>query len=78
MRQHHTPMMNASADRRLEEQAQLLGFALSEPIKIGGQYTPVLRDGDSLYVSGQIPRVGAASASSMRIMVPTSSISSPA
>ena len=58
MRQHHTPMMNASADRRLEEQAQLLGFALSEPIKIGGQYTPVLRDGDSLYVSGQIPRVG--------------------
>jgi len=50
--------MNPSADHRLEEQARLLGFALSEPIKIGGQYTPVLRDGDSLYVSGQIPRVG--------------------
>lgn len=47
-----------SADHRFEEQAQALGFPLSAPIKIGGDYTPALRDGDLIYVSGQIPRVG--------------------
>ena len=47
-----------SADHRLEAQAQSLGFPLSSPIKIGGNYTPALRDGELIYVSGQIPRVG--------------------
>lgn len=50
--------MHPSADQQLQEQARLLGFALSEPIKIGGQYTPALRDGDLVYVSGQVPRIG--------------------
>lgn len=47
-----------SADRLFEDQAQALGFSLSAPIKIGGDYTPALRDGDLVYVSGQIPRIG--------------------
>jgi enamine deaminase RidA (YjgF/YER057c/UK114 family) len=47
-----------SADDRLEEQAQALGFPLTAPIMIGGDYTPALREGDLVYVSGQIPRIG--------------------
>jgi len=47
-----------SADRRFEDQARTLGFSLTAPIKIGGDYTPALRDGDLVYVSGQIPRIG--------------------
>lgn len=47
-----------SADHRLEIQARSLGFPLSSPIKSGGNYMPALRDGDLVYVSGQIPRVG--------------------
>lgn len=47
-----------SADRRLQDQAQLLAFPLAEPIRIGGNYTAALLDGDLVHVSGQIPRVG--------------------
>lgn len=46
-----------SADLRFEAQAELLGFPVSAPIKIGGNYTPALRDGSLVYVSGQIPRI---------------------
>ncbi|WP_416152078.1 hypothetical protein [Pseudomonas sp. Bout1] len=35
-----------------------LGYQLDE-FKIGGNYTPLLRDGNHVYISGQIPRVGA-------------------
>ncbi|NWE78728.1 RidA family protein [Pseudomonas yamanorum] len=34
-----------------------LGYQLNE-FKIGGNYTPLLRDGNHIYISGQIPRVG--------------------
>lgn len=34
-----------------------LGYQLTE-FKIGGNYTPLLRDGNHVYISGQIPRVG--------------------
>lgn len=38
--------------------AQLrLGYQLDE-FKVGGNYTPLVRDGNHLYISGQIPRVG--------------------
>jgi len=38
--------------------AQLrIGYQLNE-FKIGGNYTPLVRDGNHLYISGQIPRVG--------------------
>jgi enamine deaminase RidA (YjgF/YER057c/UK114 family) len=47
-----------SADLLFESEAKALGFSLTDPIKIGGNYTPALRDGELVYVSGQIPRIG--------------------
>lgn len=45
-------------DQLLEKQAQALGMSLREALKIGGRYTPAIRHGDVVHVSGQIPRVG--------------------
>ena len=50
--------MTYSADTRFLEQAQQLGYSFDGEIKIGGNYVPLVRDGNHLYVSGQIPRVG--------------------
>ena len=36
---------------------QRIGYQL-EAFKVGGNYTPLVRDGNHLYISGQIPRVG--------------------
>lgn len=47
-----------SADARFQALALELGHDFSGEIKIGGNYTPVQRDGQQLWVSGQIPRVG--------------------
>ena len=47
-----------TADVRFERLAAELGHNFSGEIKIGGNYSPVVRDGQQLYVSGQIPRVG--------------------
>jgi enamine deaminase RidA (YjgF/YER057c/UK114 family) len=47
-----------TADTRFQQHATTLGFAHNAPIKIGGNYTPALRDGNLVYVSGQIPRIG--------------------
>ena len=47
-----------SADVRFDALAAELGHDFSGDIKIGGNYTPVVRDGRQLWVSGQIPRVG--------------------
>ena len=38
--------------------ARSLGYSFDEEIKIGGNYVPVVRDIHTVYVSGQIPRVG--------------------
>lgn len=46
------------ADTRWRQLAQALGQDFSGEIKIGGHYTPVVRHGQQLWVSGQIPRVG--------------------
>jgi enamine deaminase RidA (YjgF/YER057c/UK114 family) len=46
------------ADVRFQALAVELGHDFSGEIKIGGNYTPVQRDGQQLWVSGQIPRVG--------------------
>jgi enamine deaminase RidA (YjgF/YER057c/UK114 family) len=35
-----------------------LGYSFEGPIRIGGDYVPVVRDGTTAYVSGQVPRVG--------------------
>lgn len=47
-----------STDARFQQIAQELGHDFGGEIKIGGNYTPVMREGQHLYVSGQIPRVG--------------------
>lgn len=46
-----------TADTRFQQLAQDLGHDFSGEIKVGGHYTPVMRNGHHLYVSGQIPRV---------------------
>src|SRR5215831_6963373 len=47
-----------SCDARFKEEAAALGYSFEGEIKIGGNYVPLIRDGSSIYVSGQIPRVG--------------------
>lgn len=47
-----------TADERFAEAARALGHGFDGEIRIGGNYTPVVRDGQQLFVSGQIPRVG--------------------
>lgn len=52
---HHHPLM--SADQHFQQQAAKLGYCFDGEIKIGGNYAPAVRDGELLYVSGQIPRI---------------------
>ncbi|WP_313237156.1 RidA family protein [Delftia acidovorans] len=47
-----------TADERFAQAALELGHSFDGEIKIGGNYSPVVRDGQQLFVSGQIPRVG--------------------
>ena len=53
-----TQRSNNSADQRFQQQAAALGYSFDGPIKKGGNYAPVIRDGSLVYVSGQVPRVG--------------------
>ncbi|MBW8847540.1 MAG: RidA family protein [Burkholderiales bacterium] len=45
-------------DRLFAEASAELGFAPDGEIKIGGRYTSLVRDGRTIYLSGQIPRIG--------------------
>lgn len=47
-----------SRDERFTTAAAALGYSFDGEIKIGGNYVPWVRDGNHIYVSGQIPRVG--------------------
>ena len=47
-----------SRDARFRQAAAELGYALEGEIRIGGNYVPLLRDGDTVYLSGQVTRVG--------------------
>ncbi|MDD0973994.1 RidA family protein [Pseudomonas fontis] len=47
-----------SADQRFTLAAEQLGYSFDGEIKIGGNYVPLLRHDDEVYISGQIPRVG--------------------
>jgi enamine deaminase RidA (YjgF/YER057c/UK114 family) len=47
-----------SRDERFQQAAADLGHAFDGEIKIGGNYVPLVRHGELVYVSGQIPRVG--------------------
>jgi enamine deaminase RidA (YjgF/YER057c/UK114 family) len=46
-----------SCDARFKEEAAELGYNFDGEIKIGGNYVPLIRHGNCIYVSGQIPRV---------------------
>ena len=47
-----------SRDAQFTAEAVALGYSFDGEIKIGGNYVPLVRDGEHIYVSGQIPRVG--------------------
>lgn len=47
-----------SRDARFDAEAAALGHGFDGEIVVGGRYVPLVRDGELLYVSGQIPRVG--------------------
>ncbi|MGV6397870.1 RidA family protein [Pseudomonas caspiana] len=47
-----------SADARYNLIATQLGYSFDGEIKIGGNYVPLVRNGNEIYISGQIPRVG--------------------
>jgi enamine deaminase RidA (YjgF/YER057c/UK114 family) len=51
--------MQATCDMRFEAMAAHFGHRFDAEIKIGGHYVPVLRHGAQVFVSVQIPRVGA-------------------
>ena len=57
-RQLITKYSHAQADHLLSQNAKRLGYNHEGEIKIGGNYVPWVRDGNLLYLSGQIPRVG--------------------
>lgn len=46
-----------SCDQRFREEAAALGYSFDGEIKIGGNYLPLVRDGNTIHVSGQIPRI---------------------
>lgn len=50
--------MPMNADHRFDELARRMGYSFDGEIKIGGNYTPLVMDGEVAYVSGQVPRVG--------------------
>lgn len=47
-----------SADQRFNLIAEQLGYSFDGEIKIGGNYVPLMRHNNEIYISGQIPRVG--------------------
>lgn len=47
-----------SCDARFKNEAAALGYSFDGEIKIGGNYVPLIQEGNRIYVSGQIPRVG--------------------
>jgi enamine deaminase RidA (YjgF/YER057c/UK114 family) len=47
-----------SRENEFQAVARELGYDFSGEIRIGGNYTPVIRHGGQVYVSGQVPRVG--------------------
>jgi enamine deaminase RidA (YjgF/YER057c/UK114 family) len=46
-----------SKDQAFKAAASAMGFSFDGDIKLGGNYVPLKRDGSTIYISGQIPRV---------------------
>lgn len=47
-----------SREEEFQATSRELGYDFNGEIRIGGNYSPVIRHGDHIWVSGQIPRVG--------------------
>ena len=47
-----------SRDQAFTDAARALGHSFDGEIKVGGNYAPLVRIGDTIHVSGQVPRVG--------------------
>ena len=47
-----------SCDVRFKQACEQLGYDVDGEIRIGGNYVPLVRHEDQIYISGQIPRVG--------------------
>jgi enamine deaminase RidA (YjgF/YER057c/UK114 family) len=45
-------------DAALQRHIDTLGYSFDGEIRAGGDYAPVVRDGTTAWVSGQVPRVG--------------------
>jgi enamine deaminase RidA (YjgF/YER057c/UK114 family) len=63
VRRRRTPTVSPSLesmnpDSRFKEAAASLGYSFDGDIRVGGNYVSIIRDGNVLYVSGQVPRVG--------------------
>ncbi|QRX82718.1 RidA family protein [Glaciimonas sp. PAMC28666] len=50
--------MEATRQSKFNEVAADLGYSFEGEIKIGGSYSSTVRNGNEIYVSGQVPRVG--------------------
>ncbi len=50
--------METTRQSRFNDTAAALGYSFEGEIKIGGNYASTIRNGNDIYVSGQIPRVG--------------------
>lgn len=48
----------STRSERLQQVIAELGYSFDGPILVGGDYVPVVHDGNEAYVSGQVPRVG--------------------
>lgn len=46
-----------TADDKFRQEAARLGYSFDGAIRIGGNYVPLVQDGNTLYIAGQIPRV---------------------
>lgn len=51
-------MSQDTRDARFAAAEAALGYSFAGPIRIGGHYVAVVREGDQVFVSGQVPRVG--------------------
>jgi len=48
----------STRDDRFTKAATDLGYSFDGELKLGGNYVALVRDGNTIYISGQVPRVG--------------------